>query len=358
MNELLLTMDFEDQLIRHLPADTLTLSAEQVVSATRLSQTHPKPWQTYLAALARLGVEQWFEERMPELRLNHSPSNAAVQSQLTAGRFQLGLVTTTDITDGLVLLPKAMLNQPPDFYLLVEIFEELAQLRIYGFLPASQVPNPQQLELEDDQTYLVPLNLFDPDISKILLYIQYLAPIAAPQPVRIAQRPINASRWLVNQLDQVAAELSWVLLPPAPSWAMRSRMRFPLAQLDRVMTELINRNEIELPPQIGHAYQDLQLGEPTLRLYTVVWELSRPDEPPAWVLLLILGTPTGAPLPTGASLQVSDQTKPLGEPVFASNRHPHLYMQVSGEQHEQFYITVTSGDQRAELPPIGFSPED
>lgn len=374
-----------------LSPDHLTLTSAQIHRATELSQTAPthQRWQVYLSALARLGVTQWFQERAPELsldsewfassrlrdlRVDHTQQDTLAQSlsNLTVGAFRLHLVTTDNLTDDVALVSRIMIEQPdlmPHFYLMVEVLEELAQVRVSGYLPAQQLIERCQatlLEREDAETYLIPTDWFDADSGRLLLYLSCLEPSSVqitsthPLTLSLPQRTvnagfINAGLWLRNQLDQVAESLSWVLLPPSASLAMRS-VQFSSAQLDRVMTDLIDRGDIELPPQIGHAYQEIPFRTTTLRLYALVWELPNAEGTPEWMLLVILGTPTGAQLPAEVRLQIRDETQLLANAVLELYPDSYLYAQVRGEQNEQFYITVLLEDEKIDLAPIGFSP--
>jgi hypothetical protein len=368
-----------------LSADSLILTPEQICWATELSQAAPtnQHWQVYLNALALLGATRWFQERAPELSIDSewlSPSHlldsrvdwdqqdtlAQSLGSLTVGGFRLHLVTTDNPTDNLVPVSRAVIAQPdsmPHFYLMVEVLEELAQVRISGYLPSQQLVERCQvatLELEDTETCLIPIDWFDADSGRLLLYLSCLKsePVdvaAAHRGVFPVQRAVNAGLWLRNQLDQVAESLAWVLLPPSPSLAMRS-VRFSSDQLDRVMTDLIDRGDIELPPQIGHAYQEIPFKTTTLRLYALVWELPNAEDIPEWMLLVILGTPTGTQLPTEVRLQIRDATQLLADTVFDLYPDSYLYAQVSGRQDEQFYVTVSLEDEKIDLAPIGFSP--
>lgn len=367
-----------------LSLDNLTLTSAQIHWAAKLSQAAPtnQRCQVYLNALALLGVTQWFEERAPELsldsvwltssrlldsRVDQAQKDTLAQSlsNLTVGAFRLRLVITDNLADDVVLVSRAMIEQPeamPHFCLMVEVSEELSQVRVSGYLLTQQLMKRCQattLEREDAETYLIPTDWFDADSGKLLLYLSCLEPPSVSVPARLnvspVQRAVNAGLWLRNQLDQVAESLSWVLLPPSASLAMRS-VRFSSAQLDRVMNDLIDRGDIELPPQIGHAYQEIPFKTTTLRLYALVWELPNAEETPEWMLLVILGTPAGAQLPAGVRLQIRDETQLLANTVLELYPDSYLYAQVRGGQDEQFYVTVSLDDEKIDLAPIRFHP--
>lgn len=355
-----------------LSPDSLTLTQEQVRWATEISQLAPtQNWRVYLMSLGLLGIEQWLAERAPTLQLESewlncrnaatTPSPAQITrlpdsiGRLQVGAFRLQLVITNDPGDEEVLVPQALIDrteQRPHFYVLVEVLEEIAQVNIYGYLKPDQLDQYCRLtglEQEEEETYVLPLNWFTASPGDLLLYLQHLAP--APS---LTQQVINAKRWLQNQLDQVAEELAWVLLPPTPQSAMMT-MRSTADQLDAMMSDLIARGEIVVPPQIGQAYYDVNVGGEVLRLYAIAWEL-RTTETPEWMLLLILGTPTGSRLPTETRLQVSDADQVLADVTVQNRQDSYLYTQVQGEQTEQFQVTIALGaDESVTLPPIGFA---
>lgn len=172
----------------------------------------------------------------------------------------------------------------------------------------------------------------------------------------LTQPSINVSNWLSNQFDQIADELSWVLLPNlsiAPATAMRSSSE----SLTTLLQEL-QLAGVEVPAQMCGAYYDLQPNQTPLRLYTLTWSSNTAETDPEWTLLLILGTPSGTSLPSGIGLRVSDATEILDEQQLSGESSaPYLYTQVVGSLHETFIVTVTTATGSEEtLPPFTFNP--
>jgi hypothetical protein len=100
----------------------------------------------------------------------------------------------------------------------------------------------------------------------------------------VTQPAVNAGRWLLGELDELAQELSWVLLPSlAPMRAMRS----PVEEFQAIVTQL-RQTEVEIPLEARGAYRDLRLAGMPLRLYAVTWPLLS-GSIPEWTLLLVLG---------------------------------------------------------------------
>jgi hypothetical protein len=172
----------------------------------------------------------------------------------------------------------------------------------------------------------------------------------------LTQPSLNLSHWLSQQWDQMATELSWVLMANvslSPATAMRSGGE----NLTTLLQELLQAG-VEIPTQVGGAYQDLQVDNIPLRLYTLTWSLEAPETSPEWMLLLILGTPNGDNLPPGVKLRVSDATEILDEQQLTPEAvTPYLYTQVVGSWQEKFVVTVTTASGVEEtLPPFTFNP--
>ncbi|MGB3405745.1 MAG: DUF1822 family protein [Microcoleaceae cyanobacterium] len=172
----------------------------------------------------------------------------------------------------------------------------------------------------------------------------------------ITKPSINVSNWLSNQFDQIANELSWVLIPNL-SLATVSAMRSGSDNLTTLLQEL-QQAGVEVPTQMCGAYQDVQVNQTPLRLYTLTWSSDSAETNPEWTLLLILGTPSGTNLPSGIGLRVSDAIEILDEQQLTrESSTPYLYTQVIGEWQETFIVTVTtdSGIEQT-LPPFTFNP--
>jgi hypothetical protein len=172
----------------------------------------------------------------------------------------------------------------------------------------------------------------------------------------ITQPSINVSHWLSNQFDQIASDLSWVFLPNL-SLAPMSAMRSGSDNLTTLLQEL-QLAGVEVPTQMCGAYQDLQLNQTPLRLYTLTWSSDTAETNPEWTLLLILGTPSGTNLPAGIGLRVSDVTEILDEQKLTrESSTPYLYTQVVGSWQETFIVTVTNANGIEQtLPPFTFNP--
>ncbi len=173
----------------------------------------------------------------------------------------------------------------------------------------------------------------------------------------LTEPAINLGRWLQDELDNLASELSWVMIPEfSTPTAMRS-LRFASEEFDTIERELKNK-KIEIPPDAKGASRDLQLADTSLRLYVLSWELDS-DSVREWKLLLILGTPSRSNLPHQVQLRVSDETQILAElSLNPGDDYPYIYTEVEGSLEEKFIVTISLGGEIQEtLPPFGFNPE-
>jgi hypothetical protein len=157
---------------------------------------------------------------------------------------------------------------------------------------------------------------------------------------------INVGVWLGDRLDNLAQQLSWILMPAfAPAAALRS-----------VRDELESRG-VRIPAEARGAYRDLHIGNADLRLYAIAWTLPLTHNISGWTLLIILGAQPDVHLPPGIKLLVRDETQPLVEQVLDDEiQDAYLYAQVGGTWHEKFWVTLGFTDNSAiTLPPFTFS---
>lgn len=177
----------------------------------------------------------------------------------------------------------------------------------------------------------------------------------------LTQPAVNVGRWLHNEWDNLAQEVSWILLPSlAPANAMRSslrEMRSPVEEFDAIVKQLRKKN-VEIPDQARGAYRELQSADTPLRFYALTWAM--PSESiPEWTLLLVLGATPGNTIPPGVRLRISDQTGILVEQMLDEKQSDsYFFASVIGSWDEKFVVTVglTPGIEQT-LPPFSFNPE-
>ncbi len=168
----------------------------------------------------------------------------------------------------------------------------------------------------------------------------------------LTQPAVNVGRWLWDELDELAQEFSWALLPRfAPATAMRS----PTEEFE-VIASQFQQQGLEIPLQARAAFKDLLLAGISLRLYAVTWHLLSQSDSHQWTLLLILGVPLPETLPDNLKLRVSDQTGILVEQGVNPERgDSYLFTRVVGNWDETFLVSVSLMDGvELTLPPFAF----
>ncbi len=168
----------------------------------------------------------------------------------------------------------------------------------------------------------------------------------------LTQPAVNVGRWLWDELDELAQEFSWALLPKfSPITAMRS----PREEFEAITSQL-QQQGLEIPLQARAAFKDLLLAGISLRLYAVTWHLLSGSDSPQWTLLLILGAPLPEILPDNLKLRVSDQTGILVEQGVNPERgDSYLFTRVLGNWDENFLVSISLMDGvELTLPPFAF----
>ncbi|MGL5082896.1 MAG: DUF1822 family protein [Microcoleaceae cyanobacterium] len=200
-----------------------SLSPEQIQQAAQLSQQvqgTARQWHLYLNALALFGFEDWLAWR--DGSLNISRDNCSIFKpevaqmidavcDLQVGQFRVCLLTTGKLMDDTVQIPRALLDLPEyaaHFYVLVEVQEEIETAIVYGFFSHQDWLTHQaqaHLQPEADWTYSVPLDWFDLDANRLLLYLRCLEVAAIPLPVAVNHQEIltELQPELVTALSQL-----------------------------------------------------------------------------------------------------------------------------------------------------------
>jgi hypothetical protein len=396
------TAEMMDLLADYEPigAELVPLLPDQIDTAIAMSQSILDPekrWPVYLNALAIAGFEQWLHQRTTGIRLNQAQcrilepetwqSKTAVY-HLQANGLRLCLIAIDTVPDEIMTVPTIALDHPEwiaQFYIPIHIYEEAEQVSIQGFLRYDewvQHRQTQPLQASPSGVYAVPTAWFNADLDQLLLYLSCLDPAAIPLPVTapapsalplrqlLIQPVVNAGRWIQQQLegtaDRIIAELSWHLLPPINfSIAIRETLTNlnqtqdqPTEAFIRILTALV-RGGLPIPDQSRTAYQDFQLADQALRLYTMIAPIASTAETPEWSLLVVLCAQGAQTLPEGSRLTISDGIEVIAEPAIAPSAGlDYLYTSVIGDYDEQFITTVSLADGNAMIfPPFVFHPD-
>ena len=340
---------------------------------------------------------------------------------LKVNAFKVCLIPLGTQMDTAISIPRIsieLLNFTPHLYIAIHVVEELEQARILGFIGFDELRerlSSANLQAESNWNYRIPSNWLDNNLDNLLLSLRCLKPVPIPDAVpsnlssywsdrikgkitkyrnypdsldlelwevfsweeamilfthpelfQIEKTPtnsfINVAAWLSDRLDELAQELSWTLLPSFNADRFRlqaaTAMRSPMEELDNILTQL-ERSGTDIPPQARGAYQDIKLGEETVRLYIVAWSLLSPENTPLWKLLLILGGLEGQHPAYGTTLRVSDQTQILVEQICDRQTDaPYLYVRVAGTWEDTFSVNITLIDGSSiTLPIFAFHPQ-
>lgn len=169
----------------------------------------------------------------------------------------------------------------------------------------------------------------------------------------LSQPAINVGRWLNNELDDLAQNLAWVLLPPLSPAGFRSATE----SASLMMTQL-DRLGIAIPGEARSGYQDFSLAGLRLRIHAATWPQISPAGTPEWSLAVVLAAQSEHQLPLGLQLQIGDLTGILIDRTLTQFiPDAHLYAWVVGSWHEKFLVTITHNETSLTLPPFAFAPD-
>ncbi|ARV59866.1 hypothetical protein BZZ01_15610 [Nostocales cyanobacterium HT-58-2] len=338
----------------------------------------------------------------------------AAVCNLQVGSFKLCIVASSSLDDNQVSFPSAVFDIPDfaaHFYVPIQVDEEQQQVAVSGFLNYQQYQRYQaaaSLQPEQDWTYTLPLTWFNPDPNALLLNLRCLEPNAIVLPTTafrqqesdaalrqklttlqsqlpskplwelltveegktLLQNPelvnwvyevstpprsqplINVGLWLRNQLDTVAQELGWMLMPSLAPSALRSLQE----EFYKVRTAL-EQQGVHIPPTARGAYRDLSWEQGSLRLYAVTWVISEELDCPEWMLLIALSPQQRTQTSMHLNLEIRDETQKLFEQSQDDTSQGVLYAQVIGNWGERFWVTVSANEAIFEIPPFGFELE-
>ncbi len=351
----------------------LNLEEEAVSRAIALSQTIPEVthrWSAYLALLALEGFTSWIESRSTPIEFSRQratlieaqgANGAAAITQLLLNQFRVCLVVLDDPKT--IDIPMTVIDRPSQrshFYIAISIHEEDQQISLSGFLRSDQFNQYRQnnsLIAGPDQTYRLPLSIFEPDFDQLLLYAAALEPNALPLPMiqlssavlqfkqRLVQPMVQAGNWIQQQVDLLANE-AWTLTAPlSPAIAMRSSRDIPTLQSE------LERRGIQVPTESRAAYQDVLVGDRLFRLHVIVWANSSER----WSLVAILNLTQPASFPNSVRLTIEQNESVVAEDSLSA-QSPYLVVQAEGKQDEKFGVAIAldTGDSLT-LPPFTYS---
>ena len=226
-----------DDVLLDLPFEVVELEPEHFQKAAEICLNHKVNdenlrWNTHINSLALIGLEQWLNERNPDLQGNKNQCSIMQPQCFTemnavcnvkVNDFTVGLIITADLTEEFLEVTKATIDSPEfaaHFYVLVEVLEEQRQVIIHGFMRYDQLTDNNKsvnLKTSPYEYYQLLISLFQSTLDNFLLYFDFLAPSAIPLPellpvtsgipylektlVKANQSIVNLSLWLHGAFD-------------------------------------------------------------------------------------------------------------------------------------------------------------
>jgi Protein of unknown function (DUF1822) len=335
----------------------------------------------------------------------------AAACNIQVGNFKVCLITASKFTTQ-HSFPFAVFDIPKltaHFYVLMQVDEEQNQVAVSGFINYEQYLNYQEtvnLEIESDWTYTLPENLFNQDTNTLLLNLRCLDADAIQLPTNsttsqteklalqqkletiksqfktkqiwelltpsegkillnnpelinwvykvsspsIVQPLINVGLWLQNQIDAVAQELGWMLMPSVAF----SQIRDLSEGFDTIRSSLEAKG-VQIPITASGAFRNLDSDCGSLRLYVIMWLLDRASDTQEWMLLITLGSQPYIPMPKNIKLEICDDMQIIFSDSLADATKRTIYAQVVGTINESFQVTVTVEDTVFEVPRFGMN---
>jgi hypothetical protein len=330
--------------------------------------------------------------------------------QVRVGSFKVCVVSVGSVMGDRVSVPIAAFEAPDfaaHFYVLTQVFEEEETLAVSGFLSYDQYRRVQgSLAVEQDWNYSLPLEAFNIDTDALLLNLRCLAPDAIRLPDLVFRsiarlqansielrsqlqsqavwnvlsvdegltllsdpdlinslyqttsegeaepQPVDAGLWWREQLDRVAQDLGWMLMPIS---VMRStRGRSMRGGFDAIRSGLENQG-IQIPDTAGGAYQTLRTEQGSFRVYAITWRLPEATDQPEWQLLVALGAEPETDMPRSLRLEIRDEGQTLVDQSSDDTRKEIVYGEAVAQWNEQLWITVTANHTTTfEIPPLKF----
>lgn len=175
-------------------------------------------WKAYLNQLAFLGFEEWLKEQLPDMKVKQAGDN------LQVGEFKVQLITVDNLVDDFVTIYQENIESPQlaaHFYVLVEVLEEVEQLRIHGLIRHDELCKLQR----NINYYQIQLSSFDNQINNLLIYTRFLEPEAIPLPNQLGkstdsftQSVVNLGNWWSGEFEKCWATLEEIFTPQTPAW--------------------------------------------------------------------------------------------------------------------------------------------
>ena len=228
-------------------SEAIALEAEDFERAMVISNPavgEEKQWQTYLNALALLGLERWFNERLTFKKIEQNLDSSREEiGNFRLGKFQIGIITVEQVLDEVVSFPKRLLVEPEsplNFYAIAEVIEEEEEIFLRGAISHEKLVNLAQnyRDFTSNLNLMIPLDEFDLEPDHLLFYCRFLqqellgetpaicgenvAAEADKNPAQVGERLAEISRWFQGIFESAWQPLE-ALVSPELSLAFNTR---------------------------------------------------------------------------------------------------------------------------------------
>ena len=207
--------------------ETIWLESEQIEQARATIDpwaSEAAQWQIYLNTLAAIGIECWLQQNGANRSIDRTQSineSGAIYNFKVNG-FKLTLLVKEHVLDEVAQIPKAAIELPAHFYVLLEVSEERAEVIIRGLLRFDRLQ--EYLKLVNracvrDGYYYIPLSVFDPEPQRLLFYCDFLLPESIPLSAIAPERstPLAATLTAVLQTTRIGLG-QWLQGIITPGW--------------------------------------------------------------------------------------------------------------------------------------------
>jgi hypothetical protein len=201
--------------------EEISLTEAQIAEAVRVSDRiidRELQWQVYMNALAVAGFTSWVQERDDELKVERVGVTSPLENRvctcapkipaayLRIGGFKVCVMAKGALDGDYVNISQAIVNNPadpPHFYIIVEVLEEMAQALMYGFIRCDRLQQYLQaepLETFSDGTCDLPIGWLNLEFDELLSYLRCFNPNAIPIK-QVAGENQQAASTEVNPID-------------------------------------------------------------------------------------------------------------------------------------------------------------
>jgi Protein of unknown function (DUF1822) len=340
MNDLL-AVDDDD--FYSFDEEEILLTEKQIAEAVKISEPvtdRELQWQVYLSSLALSGFTSWLDDRDDELKIDTSKCplftgvpKIGAASRLQIGGFKVCVIAKGGLDGDYVNVPQAILKDSAEtaqFYVFVEVLEEISQAVMYGFLRSDRLDRYAQAEpLEDfsDGTCDLPVSWLNLEFDELVSYLRCFNPSAIPLP---ATKKLST---IIGQWFQGAIEAGWQTveqiesLVNTPTFAFRS----PVLQY---ATRSRQPNSIERGKVI-----DLSVGSEKISVALVidVTPIENGDEVDIWARLYPIGRDTLLP---NIKLSILEDTGEVSLEAISRNMDNSIQQNFTASASDMFVIKI------------------